>query len=89
MMNRQGRSDEPIKLMQEAVQADPDDARLRLLLGEVSASAGQAEEAVEQVRKALELQPGMLRRALRPGTHPACSRRRAREHRPHGEMFWR
>lgn len=53
-----GRADEAIAAMHDAVALAPDDAGLRVALGQVQASAGRIDDAIASFRKACERQPG-------------------------------
>lgn len=52
-----GRRDEAIDAMQAAVALAPDDAHLRIALGQVQASAGRTDDAIASFREACDRQP--------------------------------
>jgi len=52
-----GRGDDAIDAMQSAVALSPDDATLRIALGQVQASAGRTDEAIASFQMACERQP--------------------------------
>jgi Flp pilus assembly protein TadD len=61
-----GRADEPVRVVQEALQSDPQNEVLHLRLGQILVMANRAAEALEHVRQAIALRPEFLaaRRAL-------------------------
>ena len=54
-----GQNRAAIALMQQAVAASPDNAKLRLLHGHLLREIGEQEQAIEAYRQALALRPGM------------------------------
>ena len=77
----QGRVDEAIPHLQEALRLDPSHAEAHSNLGVALARRGRVVEAIDHYREALRLDPEPDPGLLEPGQRAAATGERARGHR--------